>query len=622
MKLPSYIIAALRKGLELHKAGKSGDGLVPATVAMATRGVSSGEWPDEKIVRASAWFARHIGDRQRMKNPRAWDDAPDYSPAYVAWLLWGSDSDGRGRNWIDNQAKKIKESIMDEKEIGPIAVTVQKGSDGNVYAFDGKQKDIVFGVPGDVVKFDVSDSSNKNHPLRFSRTNDGTHGGGEAIQSAAKRQGQPGEPGSTITLELTRDMPEVLYYYCANHAGMGASIKVMRRKSEAPGDRISSTPAPPEDRIKGGRNTGRAGGKARAPIVLGRATNAALRRKIKDHNAEVEDAPSKRATLPMLQKVYLRGAGAFSTSHRPGMTRSQWALARVNAFLYLLKNGRPKDPKYITDNDLLPSSHPKASKKKESIGEGSMKREAYGRMLASLVYEMGSMLKAIEGKKEEGMYKDLMDAHLMMKGMDVYGDDTRGMMHKALGAMCNCHRKMVVYVMPAQQSQAATDVQIDDGEMLVVGEMMKKMEGLIQRYESEIAQMTNEYHHDEEENREAVEEPTMAQRRDLPAAAFMPTAFMQDGEFLRSKSKLPHHINTASDPDDNQTVDVPRLRNALARFNQTDFSEFPDGTRERSRAHLERHADALLYQAKEGGCKQCSQEELDALRDALKKLRG
>ena len=61
----------------------------------------------------------------------------------------------------------------------------------------------------------------------------------------------------------------------------------------------------------------------------------------------------------MLKAVWRRGAGAFSTSHRPGQSRSSWAMARVNAFLYLVKNGRPSNPNYVQDNDLLPSGHPK-----------------------------------------------------------------------------------------------------------------------------------------------------------------------------------------------------------------------------------------------------------------------
>lgn len=123
-------------------------------------------------------------------------------------------------------------------------------------------------------------------------------------------------------------------------------------------------------------------------------------------------------------------------------------------------------------------------------------------------------------------------------------------------------------------------------------------------------------------SREAVEDPTIEQRRDLPAPAFEPVAYFEDDVFLRSRSKLPHHVNTVKDADENASVDVPRLRNALARFNQTDFSGFPDGTKQRSRVHLERHADAILYKSDEGGCQNCNREEIDGLRLALNSLRA
>jgi hypothetical protein len=61
-----------------------------------------------------------------------------------------------------------------------------------------------------------------------------------------------------------------------------------------------------------------------------------LANKAKEHNDAVGDNPAKRATVGMLRTVFRRGAGAFSTSHRPGITRDQWSYARVNAFLYLL----------------------------------------------------------------------------------------------------------------------------------------------------------------------------------------------------------------------------------------------------------------------------------------------
>ena len=64
----------------------------------------------------------------------------------------------------------------------------------------------------------------------------------------------------------------------------------------------------------------------------------------------------------MLKAVYRRGAGAYSTSHAPKMSRHGWAIARVNAFLTLLRTGRPSNSGYTQDNDLLPKGHPKKSK--------------------------------------------------------------------------------------------------------------------------------------------------------------------------------------------------------------------------------------------------------------------
>lgn len=106
--LPEVVVSALRKGLELHESGLSGDGLQPATVKAARAGAEFGEWPHAKVLKASAWFARHEADRDSMTDPDEWNEPPNYSPAYVAWLLWGSDSDNKGRDWIDKKAGEIR----------------------------------------------------------------------------------------------------------------------------------------------------------------------------------------------------------------------------------------------------------------------------------------------------------------------------------------------------------------------------------------------------------------------------------------------------------------------------------------------------------------------------------
>jgi hypothetical protein len=86
-----------------------------------------------------------------------------------------------------------------------------------------------------------------------------------------------------------------------------------------------------------------------------------LQGKVDDFNKKESNTKNGNATLGQLKSVFQRGLGAFNTSHSPRVqSAEQWAYARVNAYLYLLKNGRPENPKYTTDYDLLPKGHPKA----------------------------------------------------------------------------------------------------------------------------------------------------------------------------------------------------------------------------------------------------------------------
>lgn len=125
--------------------------------------------------------------------------------------------------------------------------------------------------------------------------------------------------------------------------------------------------APKKDQIKGSSSNKQGSSQSPASarmIKFSEATETSLKNKVAEHN---EKAPKGRKTsLATLKAVYRRGAGAYSTSHRPGKTRNQWAMARVNAFLKLLKSGRPTNSAYVSDNDLLPASHPRSTKKAAS----------------------------------------------------------------------------------------------------------------------------------------------------------------------------------------------------------------------------------------------------------------
>tara|TARA_Y100000592_G_scaffold10428_1_gene14749 strand:+ start:10151 stop:11023 length:873 start_codon:yes stop_codon:yes gene_type:complete len=88
-----------------------------------------------------------------------------------------------------------------------------------------------------------------------------------------------------------------------------------------------------------------------------------LQKKSDDFNERYKEKLGYGVSVSKLRAVYKRGVGAFQTSHSPAVkSERQWALARVNAFLYLVKNGRPENKKYTQDNDILPKGHPKSDK--------------------------------------------------------------------------------------------------------------------------------------------------------------------------------------------------------------------------------------------------------------------
>jgi hypothetical protein len=125
----------------------------------------------------------------------------------------------------------------------------------------------------------------------------------------------------------------------------------------------AQTPAPKGDQKKGSSKNpkGSASG-SRGGIEIGAQSVKALENMRDNHNDRYK-AKSKKVDLGTLKAVFRRGAGAFSVSHRPGMGRNQWALARVKTFLKLVGTGERKKA-YNTDLDLLPKGHPQRTEKK------------------------------------------------------------------------------------------------------------------------------------------------------------------------------------------------------------------------------------------------------------------
>jgi subtilisin family serine protease/subtilisin-like proprotein convertase family protein len=107
-------------------------------------------------------------------------------------------------DWKESEAKETIE----------VSVEANANGSGNVYVIDGVQRKSLTLNVGATYTF-VHPSS---HPLRFSTTEDGTHGGGiEYTDGVTKSNG-------VTTIKVGDDAPTTLYYYCDIHPNMGSDI--------------------------------------------------------------------------------------------------------------------------------------------------------------------------------------------------------------------------------------------------------------------------------------------------------------------------------------------------------------------------------------------------------------
>lgn len=128
----------------------------------------------------------------------------------------------------------------------------------------------------------------------------------------------------------------------------------------------SSPKAPASDtpnKSPKGKGTAKGNAKGKTGAKVSAKDKASLQKKANEFNDKYKDKLGYGVTVGVLSSVFQRGLGAFNTGHSPQVkSASQWAHARVNAYMYLVKNGRPQNAKYTTDYDLLPKKHPKSKK--------------------------------------------------------------------------------------------------------------------------------------------------------------------------------------------------------------------------------------------------------------------
>lgn len=77
-----------------------------------------------------------------------------------------------------------------------------------------------------------------------------------------------------------------------------------------------------------------------------------LETKIEAHNEKFE----QNLTFAQLNKVYSRGLNVFNTTHKPGVSLHQWAVARVNLFLKMMSGAQVKNEYSLLDSDVANAS--------------------------------------------------------------------------------------------------------------------------------------------------------------------------------------------------------------------------------------------------------------------------
>lgn len=126
----------------------------------------------------------------------------------------------------------------------------------------------------------------------------------------------------------------------------------------------AQTPAPKKDQRKGSsKNPKGSAGEDGGKIEFSEKITNSLQEKVRSHNEKYD----KKVSLSQLKKVYRRGLGAFSSSHRPGQTRGSWAMARVNMFLKMMRGGKVKDSYRAADQDVASGSELYYEQKAEDV---------------------------------------------------------------------------------------------------------------------------------------------------------------------------------------------------------------------------------------------------------------
>jgi HK97 family phage prohead protease len=216
---PAYMRASARRGLEWHREGLSGDGLVDRTVREA-RAMSEGNMTADKWVRTRAWIARHLVDMDAPANTPGDDDYP--GAGAVAMALWG----GGGSKRSAQRALEYAEGVVDR---------IEQENEGRNVTGEAKAKleRRQFDVGGFEVREDGDGFRLEGYAALFDSRSENLGGFTETIQRGAFRQS-------------LKSRNNIMFYYNHDSNQVLASTRAgtLRLEEDERGLKVSASIAP------------------------------------------------------------------------------------------------------------------------------------------------------------------------------------------------------------------------------------------------------------------------------------------------------------------------------------------------------------------------------------------